>query len=517
LANRLSADARRRVLILEAGGMDNWIWFHIPAGYLFTIANPRSDWMFRTESEPGLNGRSLIYPRGKVIGGSSAINAMISMRGQAADYDAWASLGLEGWGWSDILPLFKQLESHFLGNTEHHGADGGLRVEAPRVAWKVLDAVRAAAVELGLPAIEDFNCGDNEGVSYFHVNQKRGRRWSAARGFLKPALKRGNLRLEMKVHVERLIIENGRACGVQFRRDGESFEARTAGEVILCAGAIGSPQLLSLSGIGRHEWLAALGLETLLNRRGVGSNLQDHLQQRSIYKVSNVNTLNEAYHSMIGRAWMGVDYALRRRGPLTMAPSQLGIFMRSDPAQTRANIEFHVQPLSLDKFGDPLHTYPAITLSACNLRPTARGTVRLRSADPFAAPMIAPNYLSTPEDRAVAADAIRATRRIMAQAAMKRFNPVEVLPGPGVLDDTDALAMAAGNIGTTIFHPVGTAKMGLSEDGDAVVDARLRVHGIDHLRVIDASIMPTITSGNTNTPTAMIAEKGAQMILEDSR
>ena len=517
LANRLSADSRRRILILEAGGMDNWIWFHIPAGYLFTIANPRSDWMYRTESEPGLNGRSLIYPRGKVIGGSSSINAMISMRGQAADYDAWASLGLDGWRWSDVLPLFKRLESHFLGETEHHGADGGLRVEAPRIAWKVLDAVREAAVQVGLPAIEDFNCGDNEGVSYFHVNQKRGRRWSAARGFLKPALNRGNLRLEMNVLAERLIIEDGRARGVQFRRGGESFEVRTAGDVILAAGAIGSPQLLSLSGIGRTEWLAPLGISTLLHRPGVGSNLQDHLQQRSIYKVSNVNTLNEAYHSLFGRAWMGVDYALRRRGPLTMAPSQLGIFMRSDRHQTRANIEFHVQPLSLDKFGDPLHTYPAITLSACNLRPSSRGTVRLRSAEPSAAPMIAPNYLSTHQDRAVAADAIRATRRIMAQAAMQRFNPVEVLPGPGVGDDTEALAIAAGNIGTTIFHPVGTAKMGLRSDEDAVVDARLRVHGIERLRVIDASIMPTITSGNTNTPTAMIAEKGAQMVLEDSR
>jgi choline dehydrogenase len=517
LANRLSADARRRVLVLEAGGMDNWIWFHIPAGYLFTIANPRSDWMYQTEKEPGLNGRSLAYPRGKVIGGSSSINAMISMRGQAADYDAWASLGLDGWGWNDVLPMFKRLESHFLGATEHHGADGGLRVEEPRVAWKVLDAVRDAAVQLGLSAIEDFNCGDNEGVSYFHVNQKRGRRWSAARGFLKPALRRGNLRLEMQVLAERLIVENGRACGVQFRRDGESFEVRTAGEVILCAGAIGSPQLLSLSGIGRHEWLAPLGIKTLLNRPGVGSNLQDHLQQRAIFKVSNVPTLNEAYHSMIGRAWMGVNYALRRRGPLTMAPSQLGIFMRSDPSQSRANIEFHVQPLSLDKFGDPLHRYPAITLSACNLRPSSRGTVRLRSADPAAAPMIAPSYLSTSEDRAVAADAIRATRRIMAQSAMHKFHPVEILPGPGVSDDSDALATAAGNIGTTIFHPVGTAKMGLAEDNDAVVDARLRVHGVDRLRVIDASVMPTITSGNTNTPTAMIAQKGAEMILEDSR
>jgi choline dehydrogenase-like flavoprotein len=517
LANRLSADPKRRVLLLEAGGLDNWIWYHIPAGYLFTIGNPRSDWMYRTESEAGLNGRSLGYPRGKVIGGSSSINAMISMRGQAADYDGWRSLGLPGWGWQDVLPAFKKLEDHYLGESGHHGAGGGFRVEAPRVTWRVLDAVRDAAVQMGVPSIDDFNLGDNEGVSYFHVNQKRGRRWSAARGFLKPALTRNNLRLEIHATVLRLIIENGRACGVELRRDGVTFEVRTAGEVILSAGAIGSPQLLSLSGIGRHEWVAPFGIKTLVDRRGVGANLQDHLQQRAIYKVSNVNTLNEAYHSMLGRAWMGIDYAVRRRGPLTMAPSQLGIFMRSDPRQLRANIEFHVQPLSLDKFGDPLHRFPAITLSACNLRPSSRGSVRLRSADPIAAPKIAPNYLATPEDRAVAADAIRATRRLMAQPALQVFAPEELLPGPGVGNDTDSLAAAAGDIGTTIFHPVGTAKMGAAADPEAVVDARLRVHGVAHLRVVDASVMPTITSGNTNTPTAMIAEKGAQMIIEDLR
>jgi choline dehydrogenase len=517
VANRLTADTARRVLLLEAGGKDNWIWYHIPIGYIYAIGNPRSDWMFRTEKEPGLNGRSLAYPRGKVVGGSSAINAMISMRGQAADYDAWRALGLEGWGWNDVLPAFKRLEDHFLGESEHHGSRGEFRVEAPRVTWRVLDAVRDAAVQLGVPAIDDFNRGDNEGVSYFHVNQKNGRRWSAARGFLKPVLARRNLRLEMHVMVERLIIENGRACGVQFRRGNEVFEARTGGEVILCAGAIGSPQILSLSGIGRHEWLAPVGIKTLLDRRGVGLNLQDHLQLRAIYKVSNVKTLNGSYHSMLGRAWMAADYALRRRGPMTMAPSQLGIFMRSSPAELRANIQFHVQPLSLDKFGDPLHTFPAITLSVCNLRPSSRGTVRLKSADPSAAPLIAPNYLSTGEDRAVAADAIRAVRRLMVQPAVQRFAPQEYLPGPDVGDDTDSLAAAAGDIGTTIFHPVGTAKMGPATDQNSVADARLRVHGIGALRIVDASVMPTITSGNTNTPTAMIAEKGAHMILEDLR
>jgi choline dehydrogenase len=517
LAERLSAKPDRRVLLLEAGGSDNWIWLHIPVGYLFAMGNPRTDWMFRTEPEPGLNGRTLAYPRGKVIGGSSAINAMICMRGQAADYDHWRSLGLPGWGWSGVLPAFRRLEDHFLGDSEHHGSGGGWRVEAPRVSWRVLDAVRAAAVQLGVPAIDDFNCGDNEGAGYFHVNQKRGRRWSSARGFLKPALSRSNLRLETHVLVERLVIEAGQARAVQFRHDGELVEARAGAEIILCAGAIGSPHILSLSGIGRHEWLAALGIATTLHRPGVGANLQDHLQQRAIYKVSNVRTLNETYHSVLRRACMGIDYALRRRGPLTMAPSQLGIFMRSDPAQPRANLEFHVQPLSLDKFGDPLHAFPAITVSACNLRPSSRGTVRPRSADPMDAPLIAPNYLSTAQDHIVAADALRMTRRLMAQPALKSFAPVEYLPGPSVGDDTASLVRVAGDIGTTIFHPVGTAKMGPNTDADAVVDSRLRVHGIGRLRVIDASVMPTITSGNTNTPTAMIAEKGAAMILEDSR
>ncbi len=517
LANRLSARPDVRVLLLEAGGRDNWIWFHIPVGYLFAIGNPRSDWMFRTESEAGLHGRSLHYPRGKVVGGSSAINAMICMRGHAADYDGWRELGLPGWGWKDVLPAFVRLEDHFLGEGDYHGTGGGWRVEAPRIRWRVLDAVRAAAVQLGIPAVEDFNCGDNEGVSYFHVNQRRGRRWSAARGFLRPALARSNLRVELHTQVEKLLLEGRRACGVQFRRGSEVCEARAAGEVILAAGSIGSPQILSLSGIGRHEWLSSLGIATLLDRPGVGSNLQDHLQQRAIYRVSGVRTLNEIYHSRVARGWMGVQYALWRRGPLTMAPSQLGIFMRSAAQQPRANLEFHVQPLSLDKFGDPLHRFPAITVSACNLQPTSRGTVRPRSADPLAPPAIAPNYLSTHEDRAVAADALRATRRLMSQAALQPYRPQELLPGDTVGDDTEALVQAAGRIGTTIFHPVGTAKMGVASDAQAVVDARLRVHGIERLRVVDASIMPTITSGNTNTPTAMIAEKGAQMILEQAR
>jgi choline dehydrogenase-like flavoprotein len=518
LANRLSADPNSRVLLLEAGGRDNWIWFHIPVGYLFAIGDPRSDWCFKTEPEPGLNGRSLAYPRGKVIGGSSAINAMIYMRGQAADYDHWRQLGLTGWGWDDVLPHFKRHEDHFMGPSDTHATGGELRIEAPRVTWAVIDAWRAAAAEAGIPPISDFNCGDNEGSCYFHVNQKRGRRWSAARGFLKPVLHRANLQLETGCLAEAVLFDNGRAVGVRWRQNGVVRSARCRGEVVLAAGALGSAQLLKLSGVGPAEELSAHGLPIVLEKPGIGANLQDHLQLRTIYKVSGIKTLNETYHSLVGRAGMGLDYAFRRRGPLTMAPSQLGAFTRSDTSRERANIQFHIQPLSLDKFGEPLHRFPALTVSVCNVQPTSRGFVRLRSADPADAPMIHPNYLATHEDREVAGDSIRVTRRIMRQPALAPYMPDEYLPGPSVPDDNEeALARAAGDIGTTIFHPVGTAKMGLPSDPMAVVDERLRVIGLDRLRVVDASVMPTITSGNTNAPTMMIAEKGAAMLREDAR
>jgi len=516
VANRLSINRNSRVLLLEAGGNDNWIWFHIPVGYLFAIGNPRSDWMFETDSEPGLNGRSLKYPRGKVIGGSSAINAMISMRGQAADYDHWRQLGLTGWGWDDVRPVFKRLDDHFMGESEHHGVGGEWRVERPGVKWDILDNVAKAAVEMGIPMTSDFNTGDNTGAGYFHVNQKRGFRWSSARGFLKPVLHRANLRLETGVLVEKVLFDGKRAVGVRFRQHGHTIEVRAKGEVILSAGSIGSPQILQLSGVGPAEWLHEFGITIVADRPGIGRNLQDHLQQRAIYRVHGIKTLNETYHSLIGRALMGLEYAVFRHGPLTMAPSQLGIFTTSSLDFDRPNIQFHVQPLSLDKFGDPLHRFPAITVAACNLRPTSRGTVRLRSADPSAKPVIAPNYLSTNEDRRVAADAIRVTRRLMKQEALRRFRPEEYLPGLSIDDSEAALARAAGDIGTTIFHPVGTAKMGLEHDPLAVVDNHLRVIGLDGLRVIDASVMPTITSGNTNTPTIMIADKGARSVLSDA-
>jgi len=517
LANRLSADPRRRVLILEAGGRDNWIWFHIPVGYLFAIGNPRADWMFRTEPEPGLNGRSLIYPRGKVIGGSSAINGMIYMRGQAADYDHWRQLGLPGWSWDDVLPYFKKHENNFLGAGDHHATGGEWRVEEQRLRWDLLDAFRQAAIEAGIPPTGDFNTGDNEGVGYFHVNQRRGRRWSAARGFLKPVLHRTNLKLETGCLAESLIVEGTRVVGVRWRQDGVTRSARCRGEVILAAGAIGSPHLMMLSGIGAAADLAAHGIAPVVDRPGVGANLQDHLQLRTIYKVAGARTLNTDYGRLIGKLGMGMDYVFRRRGALTMAPSQLGLFTRSNPRYDRANIQYHVQPLSLEKFGDPLHAFPAFTASVANLRPTSRGAITLKSADPAQAPAIKPNYLATPEDKQVAADSLRITRRIVSQPALASYRPQEYLPGDSIGDDEASLAKAAGDIGTTIFHPVGTARMGRADDKNAVTDARLRVIGVDGLRAIDASVMPVITSGNTNSPTIMIAEKGAAMVLEDAK
>jgi len=517
LANRLSADSSSRVLLLEAGGNDNWIWYHIPVGYLFAIGNPRSDWMFRTEPEEGLNGRSLNYPRGKVIGGSSAINAMIYMRGQAADYDHWRQLGLRGWGWDDVLPLFKKHEDHFLGPSDSHAVGGEWRVEAQRVKWDILAAFREAGAQIGVKPIEDFNTGDNEGSCLFHVNQKRGRRWSAARGFLKPILSRTNLRLETGCLVERIEFEGKRAVGIVWRQNGRVRRAKCRRELILSAGSIGSVQLLLLSGVGPAATLEREGIPVVLDRPGVGENLQDHLQLRLIHKVTGVKTLNETYHSPILRLAMGLQYVFLRRGPMTMAPSQFGLFTRSSPNQERANIEFHVQPLSLERFGEPLHKFPAFTTSVCNLRPTSRGYIRLRSPDPAAPPIIKPNYLSAAEDRLVAADSIRLARRIVAQPALKRYRPVEYLPGEAVGDDDASLVKAAGDLGTTIFHPVGTAKMGRASDPLAVVDERLRVLGLEGLRVVDASIMPTITSGNTAAPTMMIAEKGAALIQEDAR
>lgn len=515
LANRLSADPSRRVLLLEAGGRDNWIWFHIPVGYLFAIGNPRADWLYETAAVPGLGGRALAYPRGKVIGGSSAINAMIYMRGQAADYDGWRQLGLSGWGWDDVLPYFLRHEDHIAPPSEFHRSGGEWRVEHPRIRWDLLDAIRDAAAAAGIPKVSDFNTGDNEGSSYFQVNQKRGRRVSAARAFLRPALGRPNLRLETGFHVDRVEIRDGRAQAVVFGRGGEHYRAH-AGEIVLSAGAVNSPAILERSGIGDGARLGPLGIGVTHHLPGVGENLQDHLQIRPVYKVSGVRSLNTEYANLIKRAWMGIEYALFRTGPLTMAPSQVGAFARSSADYASANLQFHFQPLSLDKWGEGLHRFGAFTASVANLRPSSRGHVHLASADPEAPPAISPNYLDTDEDQRVAVDSLKLARRIAAQAPLARYRPEEYLPGPAVASDDDMLA-AAGRLGTTIFHPVGTAAMGRATDRMAVLDERLRVHGIAGLRVVDASAMPRIVSGNTNSPTIMMAEKGAAMMLEDAK
>jgi choline dehydrogenase len=512
LANRLTADGRTRVLLLEAGGKDNYLWIHIPVGYLYCMNNPRTDWCFQTEPEAGLNGRAIPYARGKVLGGCSSINGMIYMRGQARDYDQWRQLGNAGWSWEDVLPYFKRSEDHAGGGDDMHGVGGEVRVEEPRLSWQILDAFREAAAETGIPKTDDFNRGNNEGCGYFQVTQKRGIRWSAARGFLRPAMKRPNLTVLTHAQATRVRLSGKRATGVELLHEGKPAYTEAAREVVLSAGAIASPFLLQLSGVGAPERLRDLGIEVRHALPGVGENLQDHLQLRLAYKVTGVRTLNEWAGRLHGKIGIALQYAFLQRGPMTMAPSQLGAFAKSDPAKETPDLQYHVQPLTLDRFGEPLHPFPAFTASVCNLRPTSRGWVRPRSADPGHSPAIQPNYLATEEDRRVAAAAIRLTRRICAAPALARYRPEEFKPGAQAQSDAE-LARAAGDIGTTIFHPVGTCKMG--GDPMAVVDERLRVRGLAGLRVVDASIMPTITSGNTNAPTVMIAEKAADMILEE--
>lgn len=519
LANRLTADPAISVLLLEAGGKDDYIWIHIPVGYLYCINNPRTDWLFRTAPEPGLNGRSLIYPRGKVLGGSSSINGMLYLRGQQRDYDEWAQMcGDASWRWDAVLPLFKRSENHYLGENEWHGASGEFRVEKQRLSWPILDAFQAAAGECGIAATRDFNQGNNEGCGYFEVNQKRGIRWNAAKAFLRPASQRENLTIMTGCHVERLTFDGQggdkslRCTGVQFSGGGQHWQANANSEVLLAAGAVGSPHILQLSGIGPSELLEEQGITVRHNLPGVGENLQDHLQIRSVFQISGTRSLNTMANNWWGKFKIGLQYALLQSGPMSMAPSQLGAFTRSSPAHATPNLEYHVQPLSLEKFGDPLHPFPAFTASVCNLRPTARGHIRLQSADPMMAPVITPHYLSTEQDKQVAVESLLLTRKIIAASALQRFAPKEIKPGPE-LTTPEQLARAAGDIGTTIFHPVGTCKMGKPDDPLAVVDSQLRVLGVAGLRVIDAAIMPTITSGNTNAPTMMIAEKGAQMVL----
>jgi choline dehydrogenase len=516
LANRLTRDKDVTVLLVEAGGKDDYIWIHIPVGYLHCIDNPRTDWLYRTEPDAGLGGRTLVYPRGKVLGGSSSINGMIYMRGQAADYDGWAgATGDASWRWENVLPLFRKSEDYHGGASDLHGAGGEWRVEKQRLSWPLLDAFRDAAEQVGIAKISDFNGGDNAGCAYFDVNQKRGMRWSTAKAFLKPAALRPNLTIMTGCHVERLLIErddNGPACvGVAFTGGGTAWKAVARRETVVTAGAVATPQLLQLSGVGPAALLAKHGIAVHTDAPGVGENLQDHLQLRMVFKVTGAKTLNTMTSNWFGKMKIGLEYAMFRSGPMSMAPSQLGAFARSDPAQPSPDLQYHVQPLSLEKFGEPLHGFPAFTASVCNLRPTSRGHVRIATNDSYASPRITANYLSTQQDRQVAAAALGLTRRIVAAPALQRYAPEEFKPGIHHRTEEE-LTLAAGAIGTTIFHPVGTCRMGRMEDPLAVVDSSLRVIGVKRLRVADASVMPFITSGNTNSPTVMIAEKAAQMI-----
>ncbi|HLX01958.1 MAG TPA: GMC family oxidoreductase N-terminal domain-containing protein [Trinickia sp.] len=523
LANRLTEDPDVSVLLLEAGGKDDYHWIHIPVGYLYCIGNPRTDWLYKTQPEAGLNGRALSYPRGRVLGGSSSINGMIYMRGQREDYDEWARItGDPSWSWDAVLPVFKRSEDHHGGANQWHGAGGLWRVEKQRLKWQILESFAEAAQQAGIPATDDFNRGDNTGVGYFDVNQKRGVRWNASKAFLRPALQRGNLTIITGALTQRLVFEGKRCVGVEYRGGvaGDiDFVANARCEVVLSAGAVNSPQLLELSGVGNGAHLQRLGIDVVHDLRGVGENLQDHLQLRAAFQVSGVPTLNTMAAHWWGKLMIGMRYALTQSGPMSMAPSQLGVFAKSDPDDpsiTRSDIEYHVQPLSLDRFGEPLHRFNAFTASACNLRPTSRGTIHIDSSDPRKPPLIAPNYLSTDRDRHVAANALRLTRRIVGTPALARYAPKEILPGQQFQTEEE-LVKAAGEVGTTIFHPVGTCRMGTVDDPAAVVDSRLRVIGLEGLRVVDASVMPVITSGNTNSPTLMIAERASAMIREDRK
>ena len=511
MANRLSANPENKVLLLEAGGEDNYHWINIPIGYLYCIGNPKVDWMYSTEVEKGLGGRSIGYPRGKVLGGCSSINGMIYMRGQSRDYDLWRQLGGVGWSWNDVMPYFLKSE-YYHKDIAGHSQKGEMRVEQPRISWEILNAVQDASDEIGIPRTDDFNQGDNEGSGYFEVMQKKGVRWNASRSFLKPIRNRKNLKVVTYAHVTKLEINQDRITGLFFNNKNKSFKATSSNEVVLSAGSIGSPQIMMLSGLGDGDELNALGIKVKKHIPGIGKNLQDHLQIRTAYKVKNVRTLNQMTQSYFSLGKMALQYALFKRGPLTMAPSQFGIFTKSDDRFDTPNIEFHVQPLSLDKFGDPLHKFPALTVSVCNLRPKSRGTVSLASSNPVDQPKIAPNYLSDPEDIEVAVESIKKARKLMATKRMSVFEPDEFLPGKNLTEYED-LAKEAGKISTTIFHPVGTAKMGLASDPMSVVDPSLKVRGYKNLRIVDGSVMPTITSGNTHAPIVMIAEKASDMIL----
>ena len=519
LAKRLTENPQKRVLLIEAGKSDNYIWIHIPVGYLYCIDNPKTDWRFKTVAEKGLNGRSLLYPRGRVLGGCSSINGMIYMRGQASDYESWVqATGDEAWSWENALKRYKAFEDYHGDTNQWHGKGGEWTVSKQRLRWPIMDRFKDAAIESGIPASDDFNRGDNFGVGYFDVSQRKGWRLNTSKAFLKDAVKRSNLTVLTEAMVSKLKIDplSKRCYGVEYRRNGMINESliNPGGEVILSAGSIGSVQILERSGIGAAAHLNQLGIPVIADLPGVGENLQDHLQLRMIYKVNGIKTLNTQANSLFGKMMIGLEYLLKRSGPMSMAPSQLGAFAYSSSAQKSANVEYHVQPLSLERFGEDLHSFNAFTASVCNLRPTSRGSVHITSVDPEVPPAIQPNYLSTEEDRKVAVESLRLTRKIVESPALKPFTPEEYKPGIHYQSDEE-LVKAAGDIGTTIFHPVGTCKMGRPDDPMAVLDSQLRVRGIHHLRVVDASAMPTITSGNTAAPTMMIAERVAELLTRE--
>jgi len=514
LANRLSANGKYTVALLEAGGSDNYHWVHIPVGYLYCMGNKRTDWLYKTTKQKGLNGRELNYPRGKVMGGCSSINGMIYMRGQANDYDQWRQMGNEGWSWDDVLPYFKNMEDSYEGENKFHGSGGEWKVNQQRLSWEVLDSFKEATIEAGIPQVDDFNEGNNFGVSYFKVNQNDGLRWNTVKAFLKPVKNRKNLRVISKCEVSKIILKNKKAKGVKVFRNGKSEEIYVNREIILSSGSIGSPKILELSGIGNPNILSKLGIDTEVESKNIGENLQDHLQLRVIYELENAKTLNQKANSFIGKLGIGLEYALKRTGPMSMAPSQLGLFAMSDKSHETPNLQFHVQPLSLDKFGEPLHNFPGLTASVCNLNPQSRGNVHIVSKDYKIAPSIDPNYLSAEQDKIVAAQSIKLARKIISQPAMKKYNPKEYAPGIQFQSEDD-LKKVAGDIGTTIFHPVGTCAMGTNVS--SVTDSNLKVRGVEGLRIADASVMPTITSGNTNAPTLMIAEKASEMILKSNK
>ena len=519
LANRLSSIKENKVLLLEAGSKDTYPWIHIPVGYFKTMHNPKVDWCFKTEKDETMNNRSIRYPRGKTLGGSSSINGLLWIRGQSNDYDNWRQQGNSGWGWEDILPYFLKSENNELGKSEFHNDKGPIQVSNKKINLKMLEEFQNAAEEIGIPRTNDFNTGDNFGIGYFQFTTSRQKlfklRCSAAKGYLNPVKNRSNLKIIVNAHVEKINFEGKKAIGVNYFIDGKLNTVNANKEVILSAGSIGSPHILQVSGIGDSEKLKKNGIDVIHELKGVGKNLQDHLMFRPVYKVKNLKSLNKKINSLLGNFLIGLEYIFNQSGPMTMGASQVCGFIKSDSSRETPNLQFHVQPISTDVLGaTKMHDFEGITPTIANIRPTSRGEINIISKDSRDNPKIKMNYLSTQEDRDVAARSLKIVRKIMLETeTFKKYEPEEYRPGINIIDDEE-LVKAASEHSQTIFHPVGTCKMGIGDE--AVVNEKLSVYGLENLRVVDASIMPNITSGNTNAPTIMIAEKASDMIIEDS-